>query len=267
MVRLFTRAEALGAGLTYEAIRWRVRQGLYVRLSPGVYFKGGREPLIFERKLAQAMRLGKPVAGELAAALHGFDGFTFPIDGSYGNINKVNAHRALIEIAATVDDARWEQALEWCLRKRVTAISDIEAALKIQRRGNKRIRRVMKLRPDGVPPTESLLETLMVQLVRSDPHLPAPVRQLEVRNIYNEFIARVDLAWPEHGVFLELDGEHHKDQPVYDANRQTRVVAATGWLVGRFTWTEVTRHQKVTLRRISELIDVCETGPFDGVFR
>jgi very-short-patch-repair endonuclease len=47
------------------------------------------------------------------------------------------------------------------------------------------------------------------------------------------FVARVDLCKPEIGLFLELDGQHHKDQPVYDARRETAVVAATGMLPGR----------------------------------
>ena len=33
--------------------------------------------------------------------------------------------------------------------------------------------------------------------------------------------------------------------------RETAVVAATGWLPGRFTWTEVTRYPEVTKRRLA----------------
>ncbi|MEY2461182.1 MAG: hypothetical protein QOG30_3012, partial [Acidimicrobiaceae bacterium] len=35
--------------------------------------------------------------------------------------------------------------------------------------------------------------------------------------------------------------------------RETAVVAATGWLCGRFTWTEVTRYRTHTIRRLAEL--------------
>jgi hypothetical protein len=80
-----------------------------------------------------------------------------------------------------------------------------------------------------------LLETLMVQLIRTVPALPEPVRQLWIEAAGT----RLDMAWPQLGLFIELDGQHHKDQPVYDARRQTAVVAATGWLCGRFTWAEV----------------------------
>jgi len=116
------------------------------------------------------------------------------------------------------------------------------------------------MRPVGEPPTESLLETLMVQLIRRNGAIPTPTRQFEVRGPNGVFIARVDLAWPERGVVLELDGEQHKDQPRYDAARQTAVIAATGWLVGRYTWTDVVHHPNSTLRSLTNLLSVARAA-------
>src|SRR5207245_2834238 len=119
----------------------------------------------------------------------------------------------------------------------VATLPDLRAA---RTPGTTRIRRVLALQPPGAPPTESLLETLMVQLARRVTDLGPPTRQLEIVDEHGTFIARLDLCWPELGLFLELDGQQHKDQPVYDARRETAVVAGTGWLPGRFTWHEVT---------------------------
>ena len=116
-------------------------------------------------------------------------------------------------------------------------------------------RRVLGRRPAGAPPTESLLETLMVQLARTVRGLPEPVRQLQIGH------ARLDLAWPQLGLFVELDGQHHKDQPVYDARRETAVVAATGWLCGRFTWTEVVHMPNTTSRRLAEVAEQARRRP------
>ena len=69
----------------------------------------------------------------------------------------------------------------------------------------------------------------MVQLIRTVPGLPEPVRQLWIEEAH----ARLDLAWPDLGLFVELDGQHHLGQPVYDARRETAVVAATGWARSR----------------------------------
>jgi hypothetical protein len=57
------------------------------------------------------------------------------------------------------------------------------------------------------------------QLARRVPWLGVPVRQLRITDEHRCFIALVDRAWPVWGLFIELDGEHHKDQPAYDARR------------------------------------------------
>lgn len=58
-------------------------------------------------------------------------------------------------------------------------------------------------------------------------------------------------------MFIELDGERHKNQPKYDAWRQTDVCAVTGWLPGRFTWSQVRYNKIPTGQRLLRLI---ETG-------
>jgi hypothetical protein len=165
--------------------------------------------------------------------------------------------QTLADLAADLDALRWEQALESALRKRLTAIADIEGALPALGRartpGVRRMCRVLAARPDGAPSTESLLETLMVQLVRGVGGSPEPIRQHEVVDECGSFVARVDLSWPELGLFLELDGQQHQGQPVYDARRETAVVAATGWLPGRFTWREVVSIPTTTARRLAAL--------------
>ena len=154
--------------------------------------------------------------------------------------------RTLADLAASLSDDVWEQALESALRKRLASIEGVT--------GN---RRVLERRPAGAPPTDSLLETLMVQLIRTVPGLAEPVRQLWIEAAH----ARLDLAWPQLGLFIELDGQHHKDQPVYDARRATAVVAATGWLCGRFTWTEVVHLPNATARRLAGLADQARRRP------
>jgi hypothetical protein len=155
----------------------------------------------------------------------------------------------LVDLAAVLDDLRWEQALESALRTRLVSIAALEELLPEMGRarvpGTSRMRRVLRLRPDGAPPTGSLLETYMIQLIRTVPGVPDPVRQLPVG------WALLDQSWPDVGLFIELDGQQHAGQPVYDARRETAVVAATGWLCGRFTWHEVVRVPTSTGRRLA----------------
>ena len=93
----------------------------------------------------------------------------------------------------------------------------------------------------------------MVQLVREVDGLWEPSRQYRIYNSAGILVARVDLCWPELGLFIELDGQHHRHQPLYDARRETAVVAATGWLPGRFTWYEVVRARRSTACRVADL--------------
>jgi hypothetical protein len=258
--------EAIAAGTTEAALRWGERTGRFTRICRGVYADGPGTPTPLEREAAAVLSVGRIAGGALAGVLLGLDGVK--LDGRPVPRRQLPPERCtlvdgipcgdglptLVDLAATLDDLRWEQALESALRRRLTTVDDLQRALpdlgRARTPGTSRIRRVLALRPAHAPATESLLETLMVQLIRTHTALPDPERQVEVRDAYDQFVARVDLAWPQLGMFVELDGQHHTDQPVYDARRETAVVAATGWRCGRFTWTEVVRHPRATVRRI-----------------
>lgn len=288
MRRLFTTDEALAKGLSTAGLRWGERQGRWRRIDRGIYGEGPDDPSHLERALAAVVATGGVASGHLAGVLHRLDSvdlqgpdMTLPPERS-GRRAGVRRRRldtqrivevdgfqctdglqTLLDLAPDMDDARWEQALESALRKHLVSVADIEASC-AGVRGAARIRRVLALRPPAALPAESLLETLMVQLARAVDELPTPVRQHQVVNRHGDFVARVDLAWPELGLFIELDGQHHKDQPVHDARRETAVVAATGWLCGRFTWTEVVRFPRTTARRLEAIVDQARRRPLQS---
>lgn len=81
------------------------------------------------------------------------------------------------------------------------------------------------------PGAESVRESrLRTILVRAG--LPRPVTQLKIFNAAGQFVARVDLAWPELKVAVEYDGAHH-DDPAQIARDRARINAlrAAGWTV------------------------------------
>lgn len=292
MRAVFTRAEALAAGRTPGELRWGVARGRWQRAGYGVYAEGLDEVTSLDRATAAVLSTGGVACGGLAGVLLGLDSVNLD-DGPHvtlppgrGCRRADTMHRVLaadrivtvdgmactdglqtlVDLAALLDDARWEQALEAGLRKGQVTILELVGAIPALGRarvpGTRRIRRVLANRPDGAPATESLLETLAVQLVRRSPRLGEPVRQLKVFDRHGRFVGRPDLSWPDPGLFLELDGQHHAGQPCYDARRETAIVAATGWLCGRFTWREITRLSKTSLRRIDELADQARSRPF-----
>jgi len=274
MRRLFTTEEAAAAGLTPDALRWGEATGTWRRVRRGVYAEGPDEPSALDRAVAEVMARRGVACGGLAGVLHGLD--DVGLDGRPVRRRSLPADRVvrvhglactdglqtMIDLAAVLQDLRWEQALESALRKGLLSLPELERMLPALGRarapGTTRIRRVLERRPPGAPATGSLLETLMVQLVRTVPGLPDPVRQLVVGS------APVDLAWPDIGLFIELDGQQHAGQPVYDAGRETAVVAASGWLCGRFTWTEVVRLPASTASRLAAVAEQARRRPIVG---
>lgn len=274
----FTAAES---GMTRAQLRHGEATGRWVRLGRANYRFGADPATQLDRCLGPAAAADAVVGGRVAGVLFGFDAVELagpelsrPPGSSndrpgvrrrelpfgtvdIGGFTCTSPLQTLIDLAAVLTDLVWEQALESALRKRLVDIGDLERALpELARRrtpGCRRIRRVLALRPAGAPATGSLLETLFVQLRRLVPASTEPRRQVEVRNRHGDFVAFVDFAWPELGIFIELDGRQHAGQPVYDATRETAVVAATGWLVGRFTWDDIVRRPSTTRRRLEEL--------------
>ncbi len=95
--------------------------------------------------------------------------------------------------------------------------------------------------------------------------LPAPVPQYEVRDGSGLIVARLDFAWPGHGVFVEVDGaakysehlrpgETERDVVLREKRREEMVSELTGWLCVRLTWRDLSRGEQ-TARRISHALN------------
>jgi very-short-patch-repair endonuclease len=276
----FTAAES---GLTRAQLRHGEAIGRWRKVMRSTYRFGADPVSLLDECLALVVLTGGSASGDVTGVLLGWDSVelrdaevTLPPGSAnrhrgirrrevlgdvveIGGIPCVSALQTLVDLAAKADDDTWEQMLESALRKKHVRLSELEALLpELGRRrtpGTSTVRRVLARRPEGAPPTGSLLETLFVQLRRRVPGSTEPLRQVEVRNEHGEFVAFVDFAWPELGIFIELDGQHHAGQPVHDARRETNVIAATGWLVARFTWDEIVRHPNATARQLAALLE------------
>jgi hypothetical protein len=96
-------------------------------------------------------------------------------------------------------------------------------------------------------------------------HLPRPVPQFEVLDELGRVIARLDFAWPEHGVFLEFDGRekyrrHRRPGETLEAfimrekKREELVCLLTGWVCIRITWEDLNSPQLLA-RRVRAVLD------------
>lgn len=96
-------------------------------------------------------------------------------------------------------------------------------------------------------------------------HLPRPEPQVEVLDEYGHEFSRVDLAWPDRGVFLEFDGkikyllfrrknETLEEYLLREKRREERICQLTGWVCIRITWADL-ENPVATARRIRRILD------------
>lgn len=116
------------------------------------------------------------------------------------------------------------------------------------RPGSRALRALLHDRINGVP--ESELERKFLRLVRHA-GLPEPSRQYRIGH------RRVDFAYPESRVAIELDGVAFHGSPsaiASDRRRQNQLVLA-GWTVLRFGWEDVTRDEVAVRSIVSAAVD------------
>jgi hypothetical protein len=89
--------------------------------------------------------------------------------------------------------------------------------------------------------------------------LPIPVPQFVVRGADGRELYRLDFAWPELGVFAEVDGrskyvdpwrvgETVADVVLREKEREDEVRELTGWLCVRITWADLAAPEKLAAR-------------------
>lgn len=276
---LFTEAQAAAAGIDAAMLYRHTRPGgRWRRRAPRVYGLADMPDDWHRPIMAAALSLGDTgvPSHASAGALLRYDGVSHRqqqpeviiTDGNAGwgwrvhrryqlpsgivvtdGIPHTNARRTARDLCSVLDADHIEMMLESALRLGHMTLDDFEilAATKGWK-GVRKLREVLERRPTGAAPTGSELETRYVQLVRLF-GLPEPLRQYAVV-LHGEVIALLDLAWPEFGLFVELDGGVHEQLAALrrDRQRQNDVVRILGWRPLRFTWDDVVRRPTVTGR-------------------
>jgi hypothetical protein len=271
---VLTLDQALACGMTAKQVRQRLQSGRWERLGKGVYRIAGSRPTWEQRLIALTFAAGPTAAAShrSAAALLAIPGFErrgpvevttprprrhrtegelvhrwrpFPahhltvIDG----IVTTRVARTLCDLAGVLHPGRTERAVDNCLAMGVATPGTLEATFfDLASRGRKGMavmRRLLAERSDGYVPPASELEARFLDLV-SDAGLPPPVRQLDAGD-HEDWIGRVDVAYPPARVLIELDSRRHHSSKLdreADDERDRRLRRA-GWRVVRFTWDDL----------------------------
>ena len=155
--------------------------------------------------------------------------------------------RTLVDLAAVFDRELLDQALDRGTASRLFTDAAVGAELSRWSRrglaGPVLLRQRLSLRDASSSRPASVLERRMDRLLRTA-RVPLPQREHPVM----EGAYRLDFAWPEQKLAVEVDGyaSHSSTRAFqYDRRRQNALVVA-GWTMLRFTWDDVTsQHEKV----------------------
>jgi hypothetical protein len=118
-------------------------------------------------------------------------------------------------------------------------------------RGRRGVARARSVLPCADTLAGSPMESVLRWLIH-EAGLPRPVLQHVIRDAAGVFLGQVDLAWPEHRVVVEFDGDLHRERSVFvhDLRRQNGIVLA-GWQVLRFTSADVLGRPSVVVGTIA----------------
>jgi hypothetical protein len=166
------------------------------------------------------------------------------------DIPVTSAARTLIDVAglAETTDAQLLALFGHLLATRAATFERLEArvgAVGTNVRGVARTRRLLDRVGGGI---ESVAEAELAWLL-AEWGFPPSVAQYEVRDLAGKLVVRVDRAWPERGVVLELDGRRFHSGPTeFEADRlRHNALTARGLRVVRATPTMV-RERSAQLR-------------------
>jgi hypothetical protein len=167
-----------------------------------------------------------------------------------------NPLRTLLDLGAVLPAWCVGSALDAALAKKLVTLPGLCVTLlthsKKGRRGAGVLRKLLEERRDAVP--ESVLEGKMMRLCRRH-GVPLPKCQFVIRK-GKRFIARVDFAYPERKLSIEVDGyEKHSSPEAFqtDRSRQNDLVEL-GWTVLRFTWDDIVHRPEVVASRLLRVL-------------
>jgi very-short-patch-repair endonuclease len=146
--------------------------------------------------------------------------------------------RTIVDLSSRLDVRALGRALDLAQRRRLLRLADVHRCMRrlgpAPGRSPKTIEAVLGQRWPGYDPGESDLETRVLRLVVVA-GLPIPRQQYGVRTQGRSF--RLDLAYPEQMIAIELDGwEYHRTRVAFDDDRvRDNLLRLAGWSVHHFT--------------------------------
>jgi very-short-patch-repair endonuclease len=270
---LVTRAQLAELCLSESAIGRLVSRGVLRRVHPGVYRLLGAGPSREQDIVAAQLWAGDEAfaSHRTGAEIHAIPGGSPPLieittNGSVrsrdvlvhrravwppGDVTVVNGirvstvSRTLLDLASVVPPGTLARALDAALHRGVAlefVSRRLEATAVQGRNGTSNLRRLIEERAKERSPVESPLERDFLTLVR-ERSMPEPVAQYPVL-IDGHLVARLDFAYPELKVGIELDGyAFHSGRESFERDRRRLTeLVNEGWHMLVFTHPQLRDH-------------------------
>jgi very-short-patch-repair endonuclease len=166
--------------------------------------------------------------------------------------------RTIIDLGLVAPKWSVSDALSRGLTTKLFTIGEVqslrEALARPGRTGTGIVKELIERRLLTAETEESLLEARFVDVARSHA-LPPPIFQYEVWHA-GRFIARVDGAYPDLQLAIEVDGyETHSSPEAFQRDRaRQNYLVGLGWTVLRFTWHDIVHDSVMAARTIRDTI-------------
>ena len=210
-------------------------------------FARSRPEIIVERGLRRRRAQKSIVVHEtkdlIGADLHQVDG-----------IPCTSLVRTLVDLPAVAHPFKAGDAIDRAARRDDTVLKRVASRhLEVARKGRTgtvALRALLKERGLKGDKVDSSFERKALTLVRSA-GFPEPTLQHRVSD--GDFVAYIDLAWPEFLVAMECDSiEHHLSVSAFEHDRhRRRRLVALGWKVIEFSYNDVTKRRPMVIRELS----------------
>jgi very-short-patch-repair endonuclease len=174
-----------------------------------------------------------------------------------GIVPLTNVARTLIDLCGVVSADGVEAALDHSLRSGLTSLARLTQRLGELggkgRPGSGIIRQLLAERR-GHAPTESIVEARLSSVLRAA-GLPTPTRQLVIGD-EDRFVARVDFAYPEARVIIEVDGyRYHSGRSAWQRDiERNNALLGLGWSVLHVTWEQIHRRPERVVSQLRALL-------------
>ena len=287
--KVFTRADALAAGLTDRQLGGRIRRGELHVLRPGVYVEGDEDVDLVMLATAALSKLGSDavISHQTAALIHGLallgprlaavdatrpaaqdrtpDGYPslrslragLPADHvvEVGGLRVTSPARTVFDVARTSSFRSGVVTADSALHAGLVTTGSVLAVADDCRRWPGK-RRAVEAVEFGDPLCESVTESVSRVLIR-DGGLPIPRTQV-VLGDDDGVIGRVDFFW-EEGVVGEADGriKYAGDDlhPLWAEKLRQERLENAGFIVVRWTWSELFNDPDRVVRRIRRALE------------